>query len=140
MFKSASSIADTIKASPQHSDLVNSPFNKRLSATMFDYYRTKPEHAARFAKAMAGVTASKYTTSFSPCLCWQAFPTEATDKPPTLSEIFPWHTLHGTVVDVSGGSGHVSFALARRFPQLSFRVQDSEEMLRWRSTLAQVRT
>ena len=50
-------------------------------------------------------------------------------KPGTLSDIFPWDTLSGTVVDVGGGSGHVSIALARRFPHLTFRVQDSEEML-----------
>lgn len=59
MFKSASSTADCIKASPQVSDLVNSPFKTRLGATMFDYYDENPKHAARFAKAMAGVTTSK---------------------------------------------------------------------------------
>lgn len=30
---------------------------------------------------------------------------------------------------MGGGSGHVSLALARRFPHLFFRVQDSEKML-----------
>ena len=50
-------------------------------------------------------------------------------KPSTLGDVFPWDTLRGTVVDVGGGSGHVSIALARRFPHLSFRVQDSEKML-----------
>lgn len=59
MFKAASSTADTIRASPQTSDLVHSPFAKRLGANMFDFYRTKPEYAARFAKAMAGVTTSR---------------------------------------------------------------------------------
>jgi len=58
MFKSASSTADCIRASPQISDLVHSPFTTRLGATMFDYYDKNPAHAARFAKAMAGVTTS----------------------------------------------------------------------------------
>lgn len=55
MFKAASSTADTIKASPQKSDLEHSPFKTRLGASMFEYYEQNPEHAARFAKAMAGV-------------------------------------------------------------------------------------
>ena len=55
MFKAASSTADTIKASPQISDLTHSPFKTRLGASMFEYYEKNPEHAARFAKAMAGV-------------------------------------------------------------------------------------
>lgn len=59
MFKSASSTADCIKASPQVSDLVHSPFTTRLGSTMFDYYDKNPDKAARFAKAMAGVTTSK---------------------------------------------------------------------------------
>jgi len=110
MFKSASSTADCIKASPQVSDLVHSPFTTRLGATMFEYYEKNPEHAARFAKAMAGVTTIDRKSSI-------------------LGDVFPWDTLRGTVVDVGGGSGHVSIALARRFPHLSFRVQDSEKML-----------
>jgi len=110
MFKSASSTADCIRASPQISDLVHSPFTTRLGATMFDYYDKNPAHAARFAKAMAGVTTIDR-------------------KPSTLSHVFPWDTLRGTVIDVGGGSGHVSMALARRYPHLSFVVQDSEKML-----------
>jgi hypothetical protein len=55
MFKAASSTADTIKASPQKSDLAHSPFKTCLGASMFEYYEQNPEHAARFAKAMAGV-------------------------------------------------------------------------------------
>ena len=64
MFKSASTTAECIKASPQVSDLVHSPFTTRLGATMFDYYDKNPQHAARFAKAMAGVTTSKSGTFF----------------------------------------------------------------------------
>ena len=55
IFKAASSTADTIKASPQISDLAHSPFKTRLGASMFEYYEQNPKHAARFAKAMAGV-------------------------------------------------------------------------------------
>ncbi|KAF7590223.1 hypothetical protein BBP40_003154 [Aspergillus hancockii] len=87
---------------------------------MFEYYGKSPEHAARFAEAMAGVTINLPPP-----------PPPPVDRNPssTLGDFFPWDTLRGTVVDVRGGSGHVSIALARRFPHLSFRVQDSEKML-----------
>lgn len=59
MFKAASSTADCIKESPQKSNLEHSPFKTRLGTTMFEYYGQNPEHAARFAKAMAGVASGK---------------------------------------------------------------------------------
>lgn len=105
MFKAASSTADCIKESPQDSDLVHSPFKTRLGATMFDYYEQNPAHAARFAKAMAGVASVDRKTS-------------------TLADRFPWDTLKGTIVDVGGGSGHVAIDLARRFSHLNFLVED----------------
>ncbi|KAL4865955.1 hypothetical protein BDV12DRAFT_187770 [Aspergillus spectabilis] len=40
---------------------------------------------------------------------------------------FPWESLgEATVVDVGGGNGHVSLALAATYPNLSFVVQDLE--------------
>ena len=131
MFKSASLTADCIKASSQVSDLIHSPFTTRLGATMFEYYEKNPEQAARFAKAMAGVTTSKSGTIFffdRNTMTHERGP-PVDRKPSTLGDVFPWDTLRGTVVDIGGGSGHVSIALARRFPHLSFRVQDSEKML-----------
>ncbi|KAJ6779632.1 hypothetical protein PWT90_06494 [Aphanocladium album] len=53
-------------------------------------------------------------------------------------EGYPWSEL-GTarVIDVGGNQGHVSFALAEAFPQLSFIVQDRPE-LRTEKTIGQV--
>jgi ubiquinone/menaquinone biosynthesis C-methylase UbiE len=42
-----------------------------------------------------------------------------------LASAFPWSTITaGPVVDVGGGSGHISIALARQFPTLHSIVQD----------------
>ncbi|KAI1413551.1 O-methyltransferase [Hypoxylon sp. FL1857] len=111
LWKAATSSADCIKASPYESDSAHSPFSTRHGLPMFEFYAKNPQYAARFAKAMAGLT--------------------RVDRQITeLKDGFPWNNLQGTVVDVGGGSGHVSIALARAFPRLSFVVQDgSADML-----------
>ncbi|KAI0841458.1 O-methyltransferase [Hypoxylon sp. FL0890] len=111
LWKAATSSADCIKASPYESDSAHSPFSTRHGLPMFDFYAKNPKYAARFAKAMGGIT--------------------RVDRQITeLKDGFPWGNIQGTVVDVGGGSGHVSIALARAFPHLSFIVQDgSADML-----------
>ncbi|EMR68985.1 putative o- protein [Eutypa lata UCREL1] len=43
---------------------------------------------------------------------------------------FPWGNFHnGTVVDVGGSQGFVCFAIGRKFPTLSFVVQDLEPVI-----------
>ncbi|XWW98370.1 hypothetical protein V2A60_006370 [Cordyceps javanica] len=51
---------------------------------------------------------------------------------------YPWSDLGtATVVDIGGCQGHVAFALAEAFPQLSFIVQEKPEM-RTEGTIGQV--
>jgi len=96
---------------PNDSDSTHSPFNTYFGVPMFLYYERNPQFAARFAKAMAGVTRVDRQIA-------------------ELRDCFPWGDINGTVVDVGGGSGHISMALARNFPKLDFIVQDdSEKML-----------
>lgn len=111
LWKAATSSADCVKASPYESDSTHSPFSTRHGATMFEFYKKNPRYAARFAKAMGGITKiDRHITE--------------------LKDGFPWGNLQGTVVDVGGGSGHISISLAREFPRLSFVVQDgSADML-----------
>ncbi|RYP52771.1 hypothetical protein DL768_002122 [Monosporascus sp. mg162] len=109
-FKAASESASCIRAAPQVSSSVHSPFATRHGVPLFKYYEQHPDRAARFAKAMAGWT--------------------KLDRQVDVKGGFPWGNLQGTVLDVGGGSGHVSMALAQEFPQLNFIVQDgSAEML-----------
>ncbi|OTA89001.1 hypothetical protein M434DRAFT_115210 [Hypoxylon sp. CO27-5] len=111
LLKAATSSADCIKASPYESDSAHCPFSTRHGMSMFEFYAKNPRYAARFAKAMAGIT--------------------KIDRQITeLKDCFPWENLQGIVVDVGGGSGHISISLARKFPHLSFVVQDgSADML-----------
>ncbi|RYP51840.1 hypothetical protein DL768_002916 [Monosporascus sp. mg162] len=111
MAKAATATAECLRESPHESDSVHCPFYTRHGAPMFAYYAQRPIYAARFAKAMTGVA-------------------KLDRKVSELRDFFPWEKLSGTVVDVGGGNGHISTALACDFPNLKFVVQDgSTEML-----------
>ncbi|KAH9904187.1 S-adenosyl-L-methionine-dependent methyltransferase [Xylariomycetidae sp. FL2044] len=105
MWKGATVTSDTLKSWPHVSDSTHCPFYRAHGATLFEYYERNPSHASRYAQALRGVT------SVDRQFC------ELRDK-------FDWNRLEGTVVDIGGGTGHVSVALARQFPHLNFVVQD----------------
>ncbi|KAI9163946.1 Grayanic acid biosynthesis cluster O-methyltransferase [Paramyrothecium foliicola] len=82
-----------------------------------------PERARRFANAMKSFTQG---TGF---------------ELHHITDTFPWGELgEGTVVDVGGSQGFVCFALAKKFPSLSFVVQDLEPVIDGARTLAQSNT
>ncbi|CAI6331164.1 unnamed protein product [Periconia digitata] len=89
-----------------------SPFNTAYGMSMYNYYKLHPSKAARFAEAMRSYSQLDRQIS-------------------ELRDTFPWESLEGgKIVDIGGGSGHISIALARRFKSLRFVVQDiSTEML-----------
>ncbi|KAI4221808.1 MAG: hypothetical protein L6R36_006626 [Xanthoria steineri] len=110
MLKASAEASVALKAHPLESDSVHCPFFARFGVPIFDYYEKYPENSGRFAKAMAG---------------WR----KMTNNVVELRDNYPWAKLKGTVVDIGGGSGHVSIELAKLFPHLSFDVQDAQDML-----------
>ncbi|KAF2847521.1 O-methyltransferas-like protein [Plenodomus tracheiphilus IPT5] len=110
-FKAASGTSDSIRESPSITDGQKNAFVTRHGKDLFKYYKDDPKRAARFASAMAGV--SRLERHFE-----------------SLKESFPWDQIVGRkVIDVGGGSGHMSVSLARAFPNLELIVQDSLTML-----------
>ncbi|GAP84927.1 putative O-methyltransferase [Rosellinia necatrix] len=105
MLKAAADSNVSLKSAPHESDSEHCPFKTRHGLSIFKYYTHHPELAGRFARAMAGITKMGRDAN-------------------QLKDCFPWDRLNGTVVDVGGGSGHVSMMLAELFPRLSFVVQD----------------
>ncbi|KAL8729320.1 MAG: hypothetical protein Q9166_004817 [cf. Caloplaca sp. 2 TL-2023] len=106
MFKAASETSNAIRANPSGAHSNDSPFKFRFGLHTFQFYAKNPQKAARFAQAMAGV--SQMDRQFS-----------------ELRDGYPWSRFgRGKIVDVGGGSGHVSIYLAKQFPDLSFVVQD----------------
>ncbi|KAI1211540.1 S-adenosyl-L-methionine-dependent methyltransferase [Annulohypoxylon truncatum] len=111
MLKGIAETSNSLRKYPSESDSTHCPFHTTHGLPLYQYYARYPDKAARFAKAMAGVTRmDRHIT--------------------VLRDCFSWGELKGTVVDVGGGSGHISMSLARVFPHLNFVVQDgSTDML-----------
>ncbi|KAI0521825.1 putative O-methyltransferase [Xylaria bambusicola] len=106
MFEAASLTATSIQKAPYQSIPEHSAFNIRFGVSPYQWYTSNPERGARFAAAMAGLAKMNNDTV-------------------ELRDRFPWDSLgHQTVVDVGGGSGHISIFLAKEFPNLEFIVQD----------------
>ena len=59
MFRAASSTSDSIRASPFKITAEGCPFAMRHGETAYKWYEKHPAQAARFARAMAGVTLRK---------------------------------------------------------------------------------
>lgn len=79
---------------------------------MFDEIAQYPERAQHYAEAMT----------------W--FNTRPGLEPSHVLDAFPWEAVGtGTVVDIGGGYGAFSIALAERFPRVRCIVQDKAEVV-----------
>ncbi|KAL9104580.1 MAG: hypothetical protein Q9163_000502 [Psora crenata] len=94
MFKASSETSDAIRKSPWGATIDDSPFNFRFGLPTYQFYAKHPKKAARFAKAMAGLSQLDRQSS-------------------ELRDEYPWERLTGKVIDVGGGSGHISISLAK---------------------------
>ncbi|KAF1949994.1 sterigmatocystin 8-O-methyltransferase precursor [Byssothecium circinans] len=110
-FMAASETAASIRESPQSTSRSNNPFVSRHGVELFQFYQQDRKRAGRFASAMAGI--GKMERQFE-----------------DLRDSYGWDKINGgKVIDVGGGNGHMSIALARTFPNLELVVEDSLAML-----------
>ena len=115
MFQAASETSACVRMSPTDPDMRVTPFEVKHGRPAYQWYRENPEKGARFALAMAGVTQSRLNAMWTSFWIWRIIDICLTvDRQISeLRECFPWDSLKNrTVVDVGGGSGHVSIYLA----------------------------
>lgn len=80
----------------------------------YQYLKTQPERLRQFNSAITGISVEQGESSAH-----------------NLVDMYPWSMfiptdpgVAGTIVDVGGGNGHVSIAIASKHEQLNFIVQD----------------
>jgi hypothetical protein len=56
MYKAASSTSEAIRKSPDGISSNGTPFATRFNVSIYDFYKTHPENAARFGEAMGGAS------------------------------------------------------------------------------------
>ncbi|KAL8790012.1 MAG: hypothetical protein Q9195_006561 [Heterodermia aff. obscurata] len=109
-FPSAAALTSTLKAHPFSELPSNAPFNLAFATSdpLFTFLTKNPTRFDRFNLGMAGIS--------------QAAGRSAAQ----VVEGYDWARLGtgATVVDVGGGNGHISIALAEAYPSLKLVVQD----------------
>lgn len=110
-FKAASETATSIRKATVPGNVVKTPFEERHGKPLFQFYGENPKLAARFANAMAGVVRCMYKPVSQSRLHWLTI-LEVDRQIEELRDGFPWDTIKtGKVIDMGGGSGHISVAL-----------------------------
>ncbi|KAJ2983599.1 hypothetical protein NQ176_g578 [Zarea fungicola] len=110
-FPAASRLIDSLRKYPDSEGPSQTGFNIAFGTEdpLFNFLVKNPDRFDRFNRGMAGLSKHGGRSLQS------------------VIEIYPWDTLGSAVcVDLGGGNGHVSVALAEKYPKLSFIVQDLE--------------
>ncbi|KAI0020758.1 S-adenosyl-L-methionine-dependent methyltransferase [Xylariomycetidae sp. FL0641] len=110
----ASQTCNAMQKYPRSEEPAHTGFGlaNNTSKSMYDFFSDHPERARRFANAMrASGRREDLDVEY-------------------VVDGFPWSEVgQGTVVDIGGSEGMASIAIARKYPGLSFVVQDLEAVI-----------
>jgi hypothetical protein len=110
-FPAASRLVESLRKYPDSERPSEAGFNIAFDTKdpLFSFLVQNPDRFDRFNRGMAGL--SKHGGR----------------SLQTVIDIYPWEDLGSAVcIDLGGGNGHVSVALAQQYPKLNFIVQDLE--------------
>ncbi|TPX08611.1 uncharacterized protein E0L32_009950 [Thyridium curvatum] len=111
-FPASARIVDALDKFPYSGEPGESPFSLAFGgASFFERKMARPETMQRFAAAMGSWSAGDGSAHMRDCYDWAALPRGA------------------TVVDVGGAAGHISLAVAEKFPGLEFVVEDQPPVM-----------
>lgn len=117
MFKASSELSTLISHSPYASSATASAFQQRFGMPVYQYYDQYPDKGKRFAHAMSSWSKGEskwFSNTYENSAAYPKRRSLVNERGTELRDSFSWESLgNGKVVDVGGGSGHISAGLAR---------------------------
>lgn len=113
MLPAVAKFVDAVQSYPDSHEPQHTAFAMAFGDTFWDYKEKNPEHMVRFGQFVEAF-ASGYVV----------------DSPQNIARAYQWERLDegSLVVDVGGGLGHISVAIAKEHPNLVFQIQDFEDL------------
>ncbi|KAH8812830.1 S-adenosyl-L-methionine-dependent methyltransferase [Xylogone sp. PMI_703] len=105
-FPASARIVEALEKFPYSGEPDQSPFTLTFGSSFFERKMKQPETMQRFVQAMSSWSKGDGSAHMRDGYDWAALPKGA------------------TVVDVGGAGGHISLAIAQKFPDLQFIVED----------------
>ncbi|KAK4448942.1 S-adenosyl-L-methionine-dependent methyltransferase [Podospora aff. communis PSN243] len=124
MLPAVAKFVDMVKEFPDSPEPQDTAFRLAFGDSFFGYKEKHPEHMLKFGQFVSAFASG-----------------ETADSADLIAQVFPWERLPegSLVVDVGGGTGHISAAISREHPHLRFQVQDFADLQEESASLAKHR-
>ncbi|KAG7290193.1 hypothetical protein NEMBOFW57_000191 [Staphylotrichum longicolle] len=113
MMPSVAKLVEAVEKFPDSADPQEAAFSLAFGDTFFDYKEKHPAHMVNF-----GLFVDAFASGIE------------ADTAESIARAYAWECLPAgsLIVDVGGGIGHISAAIAREHDQLTFHVQDFDNL------------
>ncbi|KAH8881982.1 S-adenosyl-L-methionine-dependent methyltransferase [Thozetella sp. PMI_491] len=116
-FPASAKMVEALEKFPYSGEPNESPFTLAFGSSFFERKMKHPETMQRFGMAMSSWSHGDGSAHIRDCYDWAALPKGS------------------KVVDVGGAVGHISLAVAEKFPDLEFIIEDQPPMAEGANTL-----
>jgi hypothetical protein len=113
MLPAVAKFVDMIKEFPDSPEPQDTAFRIAFGDSFFGYKEKHPEHMLKFGQFVSAFASG-----------------DTADSAESIAQAYAWELLPdgSLVVDVGGGTGHISAAISRMHPHLRFHVQDFADL------------
>lgn len=113
MLPSLSKLVEVAEKHPESDQPNEAAFALAFGDTFFEHKAKNPDRMLKFSQVMSGLAKGN-----------------AADSATSIAEAYPWGSLPdgALVVDVGGGVGNISAAIAKANPHLKFHIQDFDKL------------
>ncbi|KAK0646723.1 O-methyltransferase-domain-containing protein [Cercophora newfieldiana] len=113
MLPAVAKFVDMVEEFPNSPEPQDTAFRLAFGDSFFGYKEKHPLHMLKFGQFVSAFASG-----------------ETADSAESIAQAYPWDCLPegSLIVDVGGGTGHISAAISRAHPHLRFQVQDFADL------------